>query len=217
MLRISRALSRASLENLEVRVGDSKAVPMKKEFNPLAKLLLEVGPLGIFFVANGKFGIFYATAAFMIATIASLTASRIFLKRIPMLALVTGVFVMFFGFLTIYLQDDTFIKIKPTIMNLLFACILAAGLYFRRPVLKFALGEVLQLEDEGWRLLTLRWIGFFIVLAILNEIVWRNFSTGTWVGFKSFGIMPLTFLFMMSQITLIMKHQIPAVSSQKQN
>jgi intracellular septation protein len=192
---------------------DSKAMKAKQNFNPLVKLLLEVGPLGLFFVTNGKFGIFYATGVFMIATVASLTASRIFLKRIPILALVTGIFVMIFGFLTIYLQDETFIKIKPTILNTLFAFILAAGLYFRQPVLKFALGEVLQLEEEGWRRLTLRWIGFFVVLAILNEAVWRNFSTDTWVSFKSFGIMPLTFLFMMSQITLIMKHQIPAVSS----
>jgi intracellular septation protein len=122
---------------------------------------------------------------------------------------------MVFGFLTIYLQDATFIKIKPTILNSLFAFILAAGLYFERPVLKFALGEVMQLRDEGWRVLTLRWIGFFIFLAILNEIVWRNFSTDTWVSFKSFGVMPLTFLFMMAQITLIMKYQTPEVSSQK--
>jgi len=118
---------------------------------------------------------------------------------------------MVFGFLTIYLQDDTFIKIKPTIVNTLLSIILAAGLYFRRPVLKLALGEVLKLNEEGWRLLTFRWIGFFIFLAILNEVVWRNFSTDTWVSFKSFGTMPLTFLFMMSQITLIMKHQIPDV------
>jgi intracellular septation protein len=134
---------------------------------------------------------------------------------VPILALVTGVFVMIFGFLTIYLQDDTFIKIKPTIMNLLFAGILGTGLFFRRLLLKYALGEVMQLKEEGWRILTLRWIGFFVVLAILNEIVWRNYSTGTWVAFKSFGIMPLTFLFMMSQITLIMKYQIPEVSSEK--
>lgn len=181
--------------------------------NPLLKLALEVGPLTIFFLMNGRFGIFYATAAFMAATAASLLASRLLLKRVPILALVTGIFVMVFGFLTIYLQDDTFIKIKPTIVNLLFATILAAGLYFRRPVLRLALGEVFKLREEGWRILTLRWIGFFISLAILNEIIWRNFSTDTWVGFKSFGVMPLTFLFMISQITLIMKHQLPDISS----
>jgi intracellular septation protein len=187
----------------------------KRDVSPLLKLALEVGPLAVFFITNGKFGIFYATASFMAATLISLVTSRIFLKRIPVLALVTGVFVMIFGFLTIYLHDDTFIKIKPTVVNTLFAFILAAGLYFRRPVLKLALGEILQMQEEGWRLLTLRWIGFFLFLAVLNEVVWRNFSTDTWVSFKSFGLMPLTFFFMMFQITLIMRHQISEVSSER--
>jgi intracellular septation protein len=187
----------------------------KRDVSPFLKLALEVGPLAVFFITNGKFGIFYATASFMAATLISLITSRIFLKRIPVLALVTGVFVMIFGFLTIYLHDDTFIKIKPTVVNALFAFILAAGLYFRRPVLKLALGEILQMREEGWRLLTLRWIGFFLFLAVLNEVVWRNFSTDTWVSFKSFGLMPLTFFFMMFQITLIMRHQISEVSSER--
>jgi intracellular septation protein len=187
----------------------------KRNLSPLLKLALEVGPLAVFFITNGKFGIFYATASFMAATLISLVTSRIFLKRIPVLALVTGVFVMIFGFLTIYLHDDTFIKIKPTVVNTLFAFILAAGLYFRQPVLKLALGEILQMREEGWRLLTLRWIGFFLFLAVLNEVVWRNFSTDTWVSFKSFGLMPLTFFFMMFQITLIMRHQISEVSSER--
>ncbi len=189
---------------------------LKKTFNvsSILKLTLEVGPLAVFFIANGQFGIFYATGAFMVATVISLVVSRVFLKRVPILALVTGVFVMVFGFLTIYLHDDTFIKIKPTIVNTLFAVILAAGLFFRRPVLKFALGEILQMQEEGWRVLTLRWIGFFVFLAILNEVIWRNFSTDAWVSFKSFGIMPLTFAFMMSQITLIMRYQISEVPSE---
>ncbi len=175
--------------------------------------MLEVGPLAIFFLTNARLGIFYATGVFMAATIVSLVTSRFFFKRIPILALVTGVFVMIFGFLTIYMHDDTFIKVKPTIVNTLFATILAAGLYFRRPVLKFALGEILQLKEEGWRILTIRWIGFFIFLAILNEVIWRNFSTDAWVSFKSFGMMPLTFVFMLCQITLIMRYQVPEVSS----
>jgi len=187
----------------------------KRDVSPFLKLALEVGPLAVFFITNGKFGIFYATASFMAATLISLITSSIFLKRIPVLALVTGVFVMIFGFLTIYLHDDTFIKIKPTVVNTLFAFILAAGLYFRRPVLKLAFGEILQMREEGWRLLTLRWIGFFLFLAVLNEVVWRNFSTDTWVSFKSFGLMPLTFFFMMFQITLIMRHQISEVSSER--
>ena len=189
-----------------------KALKEKSDVNPLLKLVLEVGPLAIFFFINSRFGIYYATAFFMAATVVSLVTSRMFLKRVPVLALVTGVFVMIFGFLTIYLHNDFFIKIKPTIVNSFFAVILAVGLYFRRPVLKFALGEVLQMRDEGWRLLTLRWIGFFIFLALLNEAIWRNFSTDTWVSFKSFGMMPLTLVFMMTQITLIMRYQIPEAS-----
>ncbi len=195
------------MEQLEASKG-------KRDVSPVLKLALEVGPLAVFFIVNGRFGIFYATGSFMAATLISLVTSRVFLKRIPVLALVTGVFVMFFGFLTIYLHDDTFIKIKPTVVNTLFALILGAGLYFRRPVLKLALGEILQMQEEGWRLLTMRWIGFFLFLAVLNEVIWRNFSTDTWVSFKSFGMMPLTFLFMLSQITLIMRHQISEVSSE---
>jgi intracellular septation protein len=195
-------------------VEQPKASKKPLDSGSLLKLALEVGPLAIFFLTNGKLGIFYATAAFMAATLVSLVTSRVFFKRIPVIALVTGVFVMFFGFLTIYLHDDTFIKIKPTIVNTLFAVILSVGLYFRRPLLKFALGEILQMQDEGWRILTVRWIGFFVFLALLNEIVWRNFSTDAWVSFKSFGMMPLSFFFMMSQITLIMRYQIQEVSSE---
>ncbi len=189
--------------------------PKKKlDVSAILKLALDFGPLAVFFITNGRLGIFYATASFMAATLFSLIVSRLFFKRIPVMALVTGVFVMFFGFLTIYLHDDTFIKIKPTVVNTLFASILAAGLYFRRPVLKLALGDVLQMQEEGWRLLTVRWIGFFLFLAVLNEIIWRNFSTDAWVSFKTFGMMPLTFVFMMFQITLIMRHQISDISSE---
>ncbi len=206
-----------------------QAVKAKQEVNPALKLVLEMGPLVIFFVtyalASGRTGgpgmagdmkrIIYATVALMIATAISLVASRILLKRIPVMSLVTGVFVMVFGSLTWYLQDGTLIKIKATILYALFAAALAGGLLFRKLLLKLLLGEALQMQDEGWRLLTLRWIGFFIFLAIMNEVVWRNFSEPTWVSFKSFGVMPLTILFMMAQITLIMKHQTPDVSSEK--
>ncbi len=205
-----------------------KAVKAKQEVN-LLKLVLDMGPLVIFFVtyalASGSTGspgvagdmkrIIYATVALMIATAISLVASRVLLKRIPVMSLVTGVFVMVFGSLTWYLQDGTLIKIKATILYALFAAALAGGLLFRKLLLKLLLGEALQMQDEGWRLLTLRWIGFFIFLAIMNEVVWRNFSEPTWVSFKSFGVMPLTFLFMMAQITLIMKYQTPDVSSEK--
>lgn len=176
---------------------------------PLLKLALEFGPLVLFFIANGKFGIFTATAVFMGATLVSLVASWFVLKKIPVMPLVTGCFVLVFGALTLYLHDDWFIKIKPTIINLFFAIALMAGLYFGRSLMKILLGDVIKLQDEGWRKLTVRWAGFFVFLAILNEIVWRSVSTDSWVAFKSFGIMPITFLFMMAQIGLLQKYQLP--------
>jgi intracellular septation protein len=196
-----------------------------KKPDPVLKLALDMGPLIAFFGtyawvkseagAADVTRIIYATAALMIATAISLIASRVLLKRIPVMPLVTGVFVLIFGSLTIYLRDPVFIKIKPTILYLMFASALAGGLYFRKLLLKLLLSEALQMRDEGWRLLTQRWIGFFIGLAIVNEAVWRNFSEGTWVAFKSFGVIPLMVLFMVGQISLIMKYQIPDVSSGK--
>jgi intracellular septation protein len=212
---ISRAPSQAGpdacRETVHITGGsmsETESTREKVDLAPLFKLILELGPLVIFFLTNTYYGIFVATGAFMTATAISLTVSKLLLKRVPVLALVTGVFVIVFGALTIYLENETFIKVKPTIVNVLFATMLFTGLYFRRPLLKYALGEVLRLEDEGWRLLTIRWAFFFAFLAVLNEIVWRNFSTDTWVSFKVFGIMPLTFMFMMSQFTLIVQYQV---------
>lgn len=173
---------------------------------PFLKPVLELGPLVIFFFANAKFGIFPATAAFMAATAVSLVLSWLLLRKIAVMPLVTGVFVMVFGGLTLYLENETFIKLKPTIVNLLFAAILFGGLFYERSLLKLVFDDVLLLTDVGWRKLTFRWASFFVVLAVLNEIVWRNFSTDFWVGFKVFGLMPLTFVFAMSQILLLQKH-----------
>ncbi len=191
-----------------------KTIKVKQGSNPLLKIVLEMGPLVIFFVTNSAKGLIFATGALMVATAISLIASRLLTKRIPVMPLVTGIFVMVFGTLTLYLQDDTFIKIKPTILNLLFASALAGGLLFRKLLLKIVLGDVLHMQDEGWRLLTIRWAGFFVLLAIMNEIVWRNFGTA-WPAYKSFGVMPMTFLFMMAQVSLIMKYQLPEVQSAK--
>ena len=130
-------------------------------------------------------------------------------RTIPMMPLVGGVFVLFFGGLTIYLQDDLFIKIKPTIVNLAFAGILLFGLAMKRLFIKIVLEAAIQMTDRGWLLLTRAWIGFFVLLAILNEIAWRNFPTDTWVSFKVFGIMPLTLIFSFALVPIIMKHQIP--------
>lgn len=172
------------------------------------KLGLELGPLAVFFLVNNQYDIFIGTTAFMAATVISLITSYIIFKRIPIMPLVTGVFVIIFGALTLYLHDSMFIKIKPTIVNVLFASSLGAGLLLGHSLMKILLGEVIQLTDEGWRKLTIRWSFFFLFLAILNEIVWRNFSDITWNAFKLFGVMPITMAFMLTQIGLIQKYQI---------
>ncbi|MGO4684213.1 septation protein A [Hyphomicrobium sp. 2TAF46] len=173
----------------------------------LIKLVVELGPLIVFFIVNSRFGIFAGTGAFMVATVIALGASRALLGRIATMPLVTGVFVLVFGGLTLWLQDDHFIKIKPTIVNGLFAAILIAGLISGRLFLKIVFGDVMRLSEEGWRILTLRWALFFVFLAILNEVIWRFFSTDTWVAFKVFGIMPITFVFALAQIGLLKKYE----------
>lgn len=173
----------------------------------IIKLFVELGPLLVFFFANSHYNIFVGTAAFMVATVIALTASRVFLGRIATMPLVTGVFVLVFGGLTLYLQDSHFIKIKPTVVNGLFAAILFGGLIFNRLFLKIAFGDVMRLTREGWRILTIRWAFFFVFLALLNEFVWRTFSEETWVAFKVFGVMPITFIFALAQIGLLKKYE----------
>jgi len=172
------------------------------------KLAIEIGPLILFFLTNAKAGIFVATQVFMVAIIISLSLSYYLDRRIAIMPLVTGVVVLVFGGLTIYLENDLFIKLKPTIVNSLFAVVLLGGLAFGKSFLSTLFNEVFQLQPEGWRILTLRWGLFFILLAIINEIVWRNFSTDFWVSFKVFGIMPLTMVFALSQFRVLNKYQI---------
>lgn len=174
---------------------------------PLLKLLFEVGPLAVFFLVNSMLGIFWGTGFFMVATAISLVASRVFFGRIPMMPLVSGGFVVVFGSLTLLLQDATFIKMKPTIVNSLFATFLLGGLVFGRSLLRILMGDLFQLSDEGWAKLTFRWGLFFIVLAVLNEVVWRNFSESFWLGFKIWGVMPLTMIFAVSQLGLLKRHE----------
>jgi intracellular septation protein len=181
--------------------------PLKAQ---LLKLAVEVGPLAVFFIVNARAGIFWGTGVFMGATVASLIASRILFGRIPVMPLVTGVCVMVFGGLTLWLQDDHFIKIKPTIVNALFAGALFIGLLVGQSLLRVIFGEVFRLTDEGWRKLTLRWAFFFIFLAVPNEVVWRSFSTDTWVSFKVFGVMPLTMAFAVAQVGLLRQYELPA-------
>ncbi|HET6926621.1 MAG TPA: septation protein A [Hyphomicrobiaceae bacterium] len=175
--------------------------------SPVVKLLIDLGPLIAFFIAYSRAGIYWATGVLMLATVAALIASWRLLGRVTPVPMVTAVLVVVFGGLTFYLDDPSFIKLKPTIINLLFCGALVVGLVTGRPLLKLLLGEAFQLSEVGWRKLTVRWALFFFALAILNEIVWRNFSESAWVNFKVFGIVPLTILFAMAQIPLIKRYE----------
>lgn len=189
-----------------------------KPINPLLKLALEFGPLAIFFFVNSYgdrwFGvaedrrIFVATGVFIAASLIALALSKIAMNHLPRMAIVNAVVVTVFGGLTLALDDAFFIKVKPTIVNTLFGCILLGGLYFGRSLLALVLDSVLQLDEEGWRRLTLRWGLFFFVLAALNEVVWRTQSQDFWVAFKVWGVMPLTMIFALAQTPLILKHEI---------
>ena len=187
--------------------------PRRAELNPFLKLALELGPLVVFFFVNARYGIFAATGIFMAATIIALVASWALTRRLAIMPLVTGVVVFVFGGLTLLLQDELFIKMKPTIVNSLFGATLLVGLWFKRSLLGYVFDSVFRLDDEGWRKLTFRWGIFFFVLAAVNEVVWRNFSTDFWVTFKVFGIMPLTVIFTLTQMPLIQRHALPEPST----
>jgi intracellular septation protein len=199
----------------------------KPQLNPMLKLALDLGPLLLFFFANAKpalfepwiaplipdavatgerAGIFVATAVFMAAIVAALIVSYALTRRLPMMPLVSAVIVVVFGGATLIFQNETFIKLKPTIIYLLFAGTLFGGLIFRKPLLAMVFDQMFHLSEEGWRKLTIRWALFFVALAVLNEIVWRTQSTDTWVAFKVFGVMPLTFIFAALQYPLLTKY-----------
>ena len=144
----------------------------------------------------------------MIATAVALSVSWLLVRSLPIMPLVSGVVVFVFGALTLWLQDDIFIKMKPTIVNTLFGVVLLGGLAFGKSLLGYVFESAFRLDAEGWRKLTLRWGLFFLFLAIVNEIVWRNFSTDAWVAFKVWGIMPITLAFTMTQMPLIMRHSL---------
>jgi len=206
-----------------------------KNVNPFLKLLLEIGPLGVFFLSfrygremlenttvsgllepltgaealAGQSGpLFVATAVFMAAIVVSLTVSWSLTRHLPRMAVVTGVVVAVFGGLTLWLQDETFIKMKPTIVNGLFALILGFGLVQGRSYLKYLMGETVPIDNAGWLIFTQRWVMFFIFMAALNEIVWRTQTTDFWVSFKTFSSLPLTFVFLALQWPLLKRHMV---------
>ena len=207
----------------------------KPQINPLLKLVLDIGPLVVFFYANSRpalflplvgnlipadlasgerAGIFVATAVFMVAIVVALAVSYALTRHLPVMPVVSAVVVLVFGSLTLVLHDETFIKLKPTIIYLLFAATLVGGLVFNKPLLAMVFDSVFHLTEEGWRKLTIRWTLFFFALAILNEIVWRTQTTDVWVSFKLFGFVPLTFVFAALQYPLLMKYAAPEAAEQ---
>ncbi len=207
--------------------------PTKPQLSPGLKLLLDLGPLLLFFFANSRpelfapllrpflaeplitgehAGIFVATAVFIPAILVALAISYALTRHIAVMPVVTAVIVVVFGGLTLALQNETFIKLKPTLVYLLFAVTLLGGLAFKKPLLGMVFDSVFNLTDEGWHKLTLRWGLFFLVMAVLNEIVWRNFSTDAWVNFKVFGFLPLTMIFAAAQFPLLQKYTVTETS-----
>jgi intracellular septation protein len=172
----------------------------------IIKIALELGPLLVFFFVNANYDIFTATAWFMGAMVLSLVLSWLILKKIAIMPLVTGVVVLIFGTLTLLLKDDTFIKMKPTIVDTLFGVTLLGGLLWGQSLLKYVFGDVYKLKPEGWRKLTINWGLFFLFLAVANEVVWRLFDTDFWVAFKVWGVMPITIVFSMLQLPLLTKY-----------
>ena len=172
------------------------------------KLAFEMGPLLIFFAANFIWGIIPATGILIVATLISVVASYILEKRIPMMALVAAAFLGLFGGLTVLFEDEAFIKIKPTVVSALFGAFLLVGYALGKSPLKMMMGLMLELKEEGWRKLTLRWGLFFFFLAGLNEVVWRTVSTDAWVSFKVFGLLPVTMVFAASQMPLMQKYAV---------
>jgi intracellular septation protein len=180
----------------------------KTQPHPVFKLATELGPLIVFFVANAKFNLFVATGAFMVAIVAAMIASYVVVRHVPMMAIVTAVIVLVFGTLTLVLHDETFIKVKPTIIYGLFAAILGGGLLFGRSFIAILFNQMFNLTPKGWRILTMRWALFFLGMAALNEIVWRTQSTDFWVAFKAFGAIPITMIFAMTQMPVIKRYHL---------
>ena len=179
-----------------------------RQMNPLLRLALDLGPLILFFIANARFDIFVATGTFMVAITIAIAAGVAIERKVSPMPLVTLVLVLVFGGLTLWLENEIFIKMKPTVLYVMFAIVLWGGLFTGRILLKYLLAQSINLPDAAWRTLTQRWVIFFFALALLNEFVWRSFSTDVWVAFKVWGVLPLTFLFVLTQTPFIARHQI---------
>ena len=170
------------------------------------KILVDIGPLAIFFIFYNRGNLQSAIIPLMIATIIAVLFSYIMEKKIPIMPTVGAGIILIFGGLTIYFDNEVFFKMKPTIINFFFALVLYVGEILKKPLLKYLLGATLKLQEEGWAKLNKRWISFFIALGILNEIVWRTQTTDVWVNFKVFGIMGITLAFTIIQIPILKKH-----------
>ena len=182
---------------------------MTKSSRPWLKPLVDYGPLAVFLLAYWQADLYAATAGLMIAVSLGVALSYALERSVPMMPLVTAGLVLVFGGLTLALDDERFIKMKPTFVQALFAVVMFGGLMLNRPVLKPLFGRAWQLQDEGWRKLTFRFGVFFVFSGALNEVVWRTQSTDVWVNFKVFGLMGLTFAFIMCQVPLIHRYHIP--------
>lgn len=180
----------------------------------LWRFVLDLGPLLVFFASFRFFGIFTATACFMAAVLVALGVGYIRERRLSPMPLITAALVLVFGTLTLYLRNDVFIKMKPTALYGLFSLLLVGGLACNRLFIKYVFSQAFELNDAGWRALTWRWAGFFLALAGLNELMWRNFPTSVWVSFKVWAIIPLIFLFALAQTPLIFRHQIKTENEQ---
>lgn len=190
------------------------ALPGPRKITPLMRLGLDLGPLLIFFLAFQWGGIFVATGVFMLAILVALGIGYGIERRFSPMPVFTAVLVLIFGGLTLYLKDATFIKMKVTVLYAFFGFTLLGGLAFGRLFVKYVFSAAFELREEGWRKLTWRWGFFFLALAVLNEIVWRNLPTADWVKFKVFGIIPLIMLFALAQMPLVLKHELKEDSQQ---
>jgi intracellular septation protein len=183
-----------------------------KHFSPSTKLtiklVLEFAPLGLFFLASTKYDYWVSTAVLMVATVFSLYATWHLFRQLALMAIITAVTSVGAGGVTLLLHDPAYVQMKPTIVGFIFASILLAGIHFEKPLFKVLLGQNLYLSDDGWRLLTWLWFGYFVFISVLNEFIWRNYSWEFWAAFKAFGLMPMTVIYAVPQMYLMRKYRI---------